>query len=149
MRPPSYRQRLFVEYHLGGSSGSAVYAARRAGYSTPHPAGVSMLRKATLHPAINARVATAVMAANEVLARVADVVFSNLLGSSRVLTGRSGVNPTVLRPVKAAPGPRIKRFRKNYTIRISGRLISACQRIYHRLDFNDTERQAGGSRTPC
>ena len=32
MRPPSYRQRLFVEYDLGGSSGSAVDAARRAGY---------------------------------------------------------------------------------------------------------------------
>src|SRR5271166_3686825 len=35
MRPPSYRQRLFVEYDLGESSRSAVNAARRAGYSTP------------------------------------------------------------------------------------------------------------------
>src|SRR5271166_3233796 len=35
----SYRQRLFVEHDLGGSSGSAVDAARRAGYSTPHQAG--------------------------------------------------------------------------------------------------------------
>jgi hypothetical protein len=47
MRPPSYRQRLFVEHYLGGSSGSAVDAARRTGYSTPHSAGVNMLRKAT------------------------------------------------------------------------------------------------------
>jgi len=47
MRLPSYRQRLFLEHDLGESSGSAVDAARRAGYSTPHPAGVTMLRKAT------------------------------------------------------------------------------------------------------
>src|SRR5271165_5129766 len=42
MRPPSYRQRLFVEHYLGGSLRSAVDAARRAGYSTPHPEGVNM-----------------------------------------------------------------------------------------------------------
>src|SRR5208337_338505 len=47
MRPPSYRQRLFVEHDLGEPSGSAVDAARRAGYSTPHPAGVNMRRNAT------------------------------------------------------------------------------------------------------
>src|SRR5271157_6426757 len=35
----SYRQRLFVEHDLVESTGSAVDAARRAGYSTPHPAG--------------------------------------------------------------------------------------------------------------
>jgi len=79
MRPPSYRQRLFVEYYLGESSGSAVDAARRAGYSTPHPVGVSMLRKATLRAATDARMATAAMASNEVLARVADVASSDLL----------------------------------------------------------------------
>ena len=45
MGPPSYRQRLFVEHYLGGSWGSAVNTARRAGYSTSHPAGVNMLRK--------------------------------------------------------------------------------------------------------
>ncbi len=32
MRPPSYRQRLFVEHDFGESSGSAVEAARRSGY---------------------------------------------------------------------------------------------------------------------
>jgi len=39
MQPPNYRQSLFVEHDLGESSGSAVDAARRAGYSTPHPEG--------------------------------------------------------------------------------------------------------------
>ena len=38
-----------------------------------------MLRKATIRAAINARVATAAMAANEVLARVADVASCDLL----------------------------------------------------------------------
>ena len=37
----SYRQRLFVERDLGGSSGAAVDAARRAGY----PCSEQMIRK--------------------------------------------------------------------------------------------------------
>src|SRR5208337_2838826 len=49
LRPPSYRQRLFVKYYLGESSGSAVDAARRVGYSTPLPDGVNMLRNATIY----------------------------------------------------------------------------------------------------
>src|SRR5271157_1621342 len=36
---------------------SAVDAARRDGYSTPHPAGVNMLRKATFRAATDARMA--------------------------------------------------------------------------------------------
>jgi len=47
MRPPSSRRRLFVEHDLGELSGSAIDAARRAGHSTPHPAGVNMLRNAS------------------------------------------------------------------------------------------------------
>src|SRR5208337_2957715 len=44
MRPPSYRQRLFVEHDLGGSSGSAALAARRAGYPWPEQMARKMLR---------------------------------------------------------------------------------------------------------
>ena len=44
MRPPSYRQRLFVEYDLGGSSGSAALAAHRAGYPWPEQMARKMLR---------------------------------------------------------------------------------------------------------
>ena len=47
--PRSAERRLFVERYPGESSGSAVDTARRAGYSTPHPAGVNMLRKATFY----------------------------------------------------------------------------------------------------
>src|SRR5208283_2444859 len=54
MRPPSYRQRLFLEHDLGESSGSAVDAARRAGYSTPHLIGVNMLRHATFRRLLRA-----------------------------------------------------------------------------------------------
>src|SRR5208283_4203669 len=49
LRPPNYWQRLFVEHKRGESSGAAVDAARRAGCSTPHPAGVNMLRNATFY----------------------------------------------------------------------------------------------------
>ncbi len=44
MRPPSYRPRLFVEYDLGGSSGSAALAARRAGYPWTEQMSRKMLR---------------------------------------------------------------------------------------------------------
>src|SRR5208337_1361980 len=44
MRPPSYRQRLFVEYDLGESSRSATLAARRAGYPWPEQMARKMLR---------------------------------------------------------------------------------------------------------
>ena len=43
VRPPNYRQRLFVEHDLGEPSASAV-AAAAGGYSAPHQAGVNMLR---------------------------------------------------------------------------------------------------------
>ena len=46
VRPPNYRQRLFVEHDLGEPSASAV-AAAAGGYSAPHPAGINMLRHAT------------------------------------------------------------------------------------------------------
>ena len=79
MRPLSYRQRLFVEFYLGESSGSAVDAARRAGYRWPAKLGARLVEKREVQAAINARVATAAMAANEVLARVAEVASSDLL----------------------------------------------------------------------
>ena len=45
MRPPSYRQRLFLEHYLGESSGSAVDAACRAGYPWPESSGRNWSRK--------------------------------------------------------------------------------------------------------
>ena len=44
MRPPSYRQRLYVEYYLGESSGSAVAAVRRAEYPWTEQMARKMLR---------------------------------------------------------------------------------------------------------
>ena len=79
MRPLSYRQRLFVEFYLGESSESAVDAVRRAGYRWPTKLGARLVEKREVKAAIDARVATAAMAANEVLARVAEVASSDLL----------------------------------------------------------------------
>ena len=79
MRPLRYRQRLFVEYYLGESAGSAADAARRAGYRWPEKLGPRLVKQSEVRAAIDARVETAAMAANEVLARVADVASSDLL----------------------------------------------------------------------
>ena len=76
----SYRQRLlFVEHYLGESSGSVIDAVRRARYQWPEKLRPRLVEKSRVQAAINARVATAAMAANEVLARVADVASSDLL----------------------------------------------------------------------
>ncbi len=79
MRQLSYRQRLFVEFYLGESKGCAIDAARRAGYSSPHPEGARLLKKAAVRAAVEARLTTAAMAASEVLARIADVASINMM----------------------------------------------------------------------
>ncbi len=110
MRPLSYRQRLFVEFYLGESKGCAVDAARRAGYSSPHPEGVRLLKKAAVRAAIDARLTTAAMAASEVLARVADVASTNLMDFIDVDSG--GVCKVDLKLVKRRGlGHLIKRVR--------------------------------------
>jgi Terminase small subunit len=79
MRPLNYRQRLFVEHYVGESSGSAVDAARQAGYRWPEKQGPRLVKSSGVRAAIAARVETAAIAASEVLARVADVATSDLL----------------------------------------------------------------------
>ncbi len=64
MQPLNYRQRLFVEHYLGESSGSAVDAARRAGYRCPQTHGPRLLTTRGVRAAIDARVETAAIAAN-------------------------------------------------------------------------------------
>ena len=79
MPPLSYRKRLFVEFYIGESAGSAADAARRAGYRWPEKLGPRLVKESGVRAAIDARVETAAMAANEVLARVADVASADML----------------------------------------------------------------------
>ena len=79
MRSLNYRQRLFVESYLGEASKSAVDAARRAGYQWPEKEGPRLVEQRAVRAAIDAGVETPAMAANEVLARVAEVASSDLV----------------------------------------------------------------------
>jgi Terminase small subunit len=79
MRPLNFRQRLFVEHFLGEAEGSAADAARRAGYRCPEAQGPRLIKKTAIHAAIEARVATSALAADEVLARIADVASADLI----------------------------------------------------------------------
>ncbi len=90
MRPLNFRQRLFIEFYLGESSGSATDAARRAGYRAPHPEGARLLRRPSIRAAIDARVAEAATTGHEVLARVADIANSNLLDFLDLSKGDDG-----------------------------------------------------------
>src|SRR5271165_1575073 len=84
MRPLSYQQRMFVEYYLGESEGSAADAARRAGYRCPEKSGTRLANKSEVRAAIDARVEKAAIAASEVLARIAEVATSDLLNFLQV-----------------------------------------------------------------
>jgi len=112
MKPLSYRQRLFVEYYLGESKGCAVDAARRAGYRWPEKVGARLVGISGIRAAIDARVETAAIAANEVLARIADVATSDLLNFIEVDPG--GDWKVDLKQVqRLGLGHLIKRLRKN------------------------------------
>ena len=112
MRPLSYRQRLFVEFYLGESSKSPVAAARQAGYRWPEKLGPRLVKQSEVRAAIDARVETAAMAANEVLARVADVASSDLLNFIDVdSNGGCKVNMKLVK--RLGLGHLIKRLRKN------------------------------------
>ena len=112
MRPASYRQRLFVEHDLGESSESPVDAARRAGYRWPEKLGPRLVKKGGVQAAIDARVATAAMTSNEVLARLADVATVDMLDFIDV--GRDGRVKVDLKLVKRLGlGHLFKRLRIN------------------------------------
>ena len=112
MRPSSYWQRLFVEHDLGGSLGSAVDAARRAGYRWPETQGPRLVKTSEVRAAIDARVATAAMAASEVLARVADLASADL--TEFIDVDPQGVCKVDMKLVKRLGlGHLIKRLRKN------------------------------------
>jgi phage terminase small subunit len=112
MRPLSYRQRLFVEYYLGESEGCAVDAARRAGYRWPEKVGSRLVGISGIRAAIDARVETAAIAANEVLARIADVATSDLLNFIEV-DNNGGWKVDLKQVQRLGLGHLIKRLRKN------------------------------------
>jgi len=103
---------MFVEYYLGESEGSAADAARRAGYRWPETLGPRLVKTSEVRAAIDARVETAAIAANEVLARIADVATSDLLDF--IAVDPNGDWKVDLKLVKQRGlGHLIKRLRKN------------------------------------
>lgn len=74
----TYKQRLFVAFYLGESNGNACDAARRAGYAWPEKQGAQLLGKTRIKAAISSAVASAVISANEVLARLSEFVNADL-----------------------------------------------------------------------
>jgi hypothetical protein len=75
----TYKQKLFIEAYLGESNGNATDAARRAGYSEHAVTGSrDLLKNPKIQARIQARVASAAMAANEVLARLGDVAAADI-----------------------------------------------------------------------
>lgn len=70
------RQRLFVEHYL--TCWNATKAAELAGYKHPRQAGSRLLSNVVIQAAIKARLAEKAMAADEVLARLADVARGSL-----------------------------------------------------------------------
>ncbi len=112
IRPLNYRQRLFVEYYLGESKGNAADAARRAGYRWPLKVGERLVERCAVRAAIDARVETAAIAADEVLARTTDVATADLLNFIKVESnGDWNVDLNLVKQLGL--GHLIKRLRKN------------------------------------
>ncbi len=112
MRPLNYRQRVFVAHYLGESSGSAVDAARRAGYRWPETQGPRLLKNPEIRAAVAARVETAAISADEVLARLADTATSDLMDF--IAVDREGDWKVNLKRIKMLGlGHLVKRLRKN------------------------------------
>lgn len=68
----TYKQRLFVEAYLGPSNGNASDAARRAGYKNPALLGHRLVKKSAISAAISARLDSAALTTNQILAILSD-----------------------------------------------------------------------------
>ncbi len=144
MRPLTYRQRIFVACYLGKAKGCAVDAARRAGYASPHPEGLRLLKRPAIRAAIDAQLATATMTADEVLARIADAASSNLIDF--IDLGSDGCKVNLKQIKRRGLGHLIKRVRikKDGTIEIElESKLYALVKLgeYHRLWRGEAEQQ--------
>jgi hypothetical protein len=74
----TFRQRLFVAAYLGAAGGNGAEAARIAGFSHPNVQAVRLLANVSIRAAIDARLASAAMSADEVLARLSDLAAGSL-----------------------------------------------------------------------
>lgn len=70
-RELSVKQRLFVHYFLGQANHNATEAARLAGYMVPRQEGARLLSKADIRAAVDAKIETVGMTAQEVVTRLA------------------------------------------------------------------------------
>ncbi len=112
MQPLNYRQRVFVAHYLGESSGSAADAARKAGYKWPETQGPRLLKNSEVRVAVAARMETAAISADEILARLADTATSDLMDFIAVDdTGDWKVD--FKRIKRLGLGHLVKRLRKN------------------------------------
>jgi hypothetical protein len=76
--PLTYRQRLFVAAYLGAAGGNATEAARMAGYRCPKQQGHRLLTNVDIMAAVDARLESAGLGADEVLARLSDIASADI-----------------------------------------------------------------------
>ena len=112
MQPLNYRQRVFVANYLGESSGSAADAARKAGYRWPETQGPRLLKNSEIRAAVAARMETAAISADEILARLADTATSDIMDFIEV-DGTDNWKVDLKRIKRLGLGHLVKRLRKN------------------------------------
>lgn len=78
MIEPTFKQQAFIEAYCGTANGNATEAARRAGYSVPMQEGHRLLRNAKVKAEIDRHLNEKALAANEVLARLADMARASI-----------------------------------------------------------------------
>lgn len=101
----TYKQRLFVEAYLGEAGGNATQAARMAGYQWPNKVAERLVGKSGIRAAIDARLTSAAMSANEVLARLSEHASADL--GDFINVGPDGTPSIDLRRAKRAKRTRV------------------------------------------
>ena len=129
MRPLTYKQRVFVQFYLGESSGEAVDAARRAGYCRPENMAPRLVKNPRIQAAISAGAEedSAAISSSEVLARVAEVASADLLDFLHV--SEAGVAQVDLKQTRRrGMGHLIKRLPSTGTARRRSSWSPGCPR---------------------
>ena len=88
----TYRQRLFVAAYLGEANGNGTDAARIAGYACPLEQASDNLTKPAIQAAIAAKLDSASLNADEVLARLSDIASGDFSPYVKIVRGKPSVD---------------------------------------------------------
>jgi phage terminase small subunit len=111
VRTLNYRQRLFLCHYLGQAKGDATKAAALAGYRNPS-AGSQILKHPVIAHAIKAKLESAAMPVDEVLARLSEIATADIFDFLDVDPTTGDATFDARKAKKSGKSHLIKKFKK-------------------------------------